>query len=125
MSPTSPETPESRHQKHIQVLSDTAETLSTTLDLKRNPTIHISRALAGIPEGKERDRLFGEIRRELEKRNRDALVLRTQEQEEHDELEEARSRLERNNMMRDAYAHQMRQPRDTWDPTSDEENETL
>lgn len=112
------------HARRIQRLVDEAEAFAKTLDLKRNPSAHIAAALGGVPAGADRDRLFGEVRRELSKRIRAQQVKRAQEEEDRAETEEIRSKSERANMMKDAYAHQMRQPRDAWDPKADEtENE--
>lgn len=103
----------SEHKRQIQRLVDAAEAFAKTLDLKRNPSAHIAAALKGVPDGKERDQLFGEIRRELNKRQRARKVLIAQQLECTDDADEQR-------IMKDAYAHQMRQPRDAWDPKADD-----
>ncbi len=110
----------SEHERQVKRLVDTAEVFAKTLDLKRNPSAHITAALRGISDGAVRDRLFGEIRHELYQRARAQQVKRVQEDEERAEADEIHSKTERTKMMKDAYAHQMRQPRDTWDPNADE-----
>jgi hypothetical protein len=107
---------ESIPKSRISKLVDEAERWAKTLDLKRNPVAHISKALQGVPNGRERDELFGAIRRELNRRNNIA----RHEQHENDELKreakKIREELKNEQTLKDAYAHQMRQPRDTWDP---------
>ncbi|MBI4438012.1 hypothetical protein HY631_03635 [Candidatus Uhrbacteria bacterium] len=107
--------------ERLRSLCDTAEVFAKTLDLKRNPSAHIAQALRGVPVGAQRDQLFGEIRRELAKRERARQVKQAQGHEDLDEAEEARSRADHQRMYRDAYAHQMSQPRDAWDPNADDE----
>ena len=106
----------SQQERILQRLVDAAEAFAPTLDLKRNPSAHISAALRGIKDGAERDRLFGAIRRELNKRLKAEQVRRARELEDLDDADEQR-------MMREAHAHQMRQPRDAWDPKAGEDDE--
>ena len=113
----------SEHERRIERHVDAAEGFAKTLDLKRNPSAHIAAALKGIPDGTERDRLFGEVRRELNKRARAQQVKHVQEDEARAEADEIQSKTERAKMMKDAYGHQMRQPRDAWDPNADEQEE--
>jgi hypothetical protein len=102
-------------RRRVRDLADSAENWQKEVDLIHYPSLHISKALQGIPEGKERDRLFGEVRKEL-KRRKDK---RRQEEEYLAETRKAE-------LMRGAYAHAKRNlvEEDTWyDPTmSDEDN---
>ncbi len=110
------ETPDA---SRIKRLADSAEQWAESLDLSRYPSIHISKALQGIPNGRERDLLFGAIRRELNKR---ASMQRTSRDDEavlDKEVETIRREEQRQRTMREAYAHQMRQPREAWDPNAD------
>ena len=91
-------------------LADTAEAYAKQLDLTISPSLHITKALQGIPEGRERDLLFGEIRTELNRRKRE-------NKKEQADLEDAL----RQRTLREARAHELRQPRDTWDPHTDDE----
>mgnify|MGYP001562739669 FL=1 len=54
--------------ERLKRLADEAEKQAKLLDLKVSPSLHITKALQGIPEGRERDLLFGEIRKELKRR---------------------------------------------------------
>ncbi len=66
----------------------------------------------------ERTRLFGVIMKEVAKRKKSKKIpsIGTEEKELDEEV--ARDKNER--MLRDAYAHQMRQPPSTWDPNHPE-----
>ncbi len=103
----------------VRNLADSAEEWARTLDLERYPSAHISKALQGIPNGRERDLMFGAIRREL---NRRAHAHKTRSSEEAaiiKEVERMREKERRQRTMAEAYAHQMRQPRDAWDSSAD------
>lgn len=102
MNPDSRRESEQTEHRRIQILADEAMALAKELDLDRDPSVHISRALRGIPEGRERDRLFGQIRAELKRRG----FKTPQEQRREDDmiLREARDQI----MLEDAYRHQAR-----------------
>lgn len=99
---------DSRHEsergdrRRIQILADEAIALAKELDLDRYPNLHVSRALHGIPEGRERNRLFGQISAELKRRG----FKTPQEQRREDDriLREARDQI----MLEDAYKHEAR-----------------
>jgi hypothetical protein len=112
-------TKEGERMEHIKRLADEAEKQAKLLDLKISPSLHITKALQGIPEGRERDLLFGEIRKELKRREE-------KRKRDQKDLQEALSQLDKNKkqeQMRDAWRHQIKQPRDTWDPTFDDQEE--
>ncbi|MBI4435284.1 hypothetical protein HY630_01300 [Candidatus Uhrbacteria bacterium] len=93
---------EPREPQQIKRLADEAEALARDLDLDRNPSLHVSRALQGIPEGRERNRLFGLIQAELKRRGFKSP--QQQRREDERDLREAREQL----MLEDAYRHQAR-----------------
>jgi len=105
--------------EHIKRLADEAEKQAKLLDLKISPVLHITKALQGIPEGRERDLLFGEVRKELNKREQ-------KRKRDQKDLQEALNQLEKRKkqeQLRDAWRHQTQQPRDAWDPTFDNQEE--
>lgn len=117
----SPRARESISSSRVTQLADTAQEWAQTLDLRRNPSAHISKALQGVREGRERDLMFGAIRRELNRRERE---INKESAEDSALLKEARAlqaEEKRAQTFKDAYAHQMRQPRDAWDPNPDSE----
>ncbi len=105
--------------ERIKKLADAAEAYAKQLDLRISPSLHITKALQGIPEGRERDLLFGEIRKELNKREQK----RKREQRDLAEALAQRDETKKQEQLRDAWGHQMRQPRDAWDPLSGEPEE--
>ena len=105
-------TKEGERMERIKRLADEAEKQAKLLDLKISPSLHITKTLQGIPEGSERDLLFGEVRKELNKREQ-------KRKKDQKNLEKALD----TQRLRDAWAHQQRQPRDAWDPTFDDQKE--
>ena len=103
----------------LKKLADAAEVYARQLDLNISPSLHITKALQGIPEGRERDLLFGEIRKELNKREQK----RKKEQRDLAEALAQKEKAQKQERLRDAWGHQMRQPRDAWDPLSGEPEE--
>src|SRR3989338_6711094 len=98
------------HMSDIKKLADEAEKQAKLLDLKISPSLHITKALQGIPESSERDLLFGEVRKELNKREQ-------KRKRDQKDLEKALSQLDKRKnreQLRDAWRHQMQLPRDTW-----------
>lgn len=91
---------ENTERRRIQILADEAAALAKELDLDRYPSAHISRALRGVPDGKDRDLLFGQIRAELKRRGFKTPQERTRE--ERKRLEEARRQI----LLEDAYKHE-------------------
>jgi len=75
------------------------------VDLERYPTLHISRALQGIPDGKERDYLFGQIRKELQRRRR---VQRQQQINKDKKYDAALREAKQIMLMEDAAKHEAR-----------------
>lgn len=116
----SPRARESISSSRVTQLADTAQEWAQTLDLRRNPSAHISKALQGVREGRERDLMFGAIRRELNRREREKIE-RTEEGALLKEARALQAEEKRAQTFKDAYAHQMRQPRDAWDPNPDSE----
>ncbi|MBM5789945.1 hypothetical protein FJZ23_02565 [Candidatus Parcubacteria bacterium] len=80
-------------------------------DRYNNPDDAIWQALSnsGVTDRSTRIRTFKEVKTEL---SRALAHERKREQEEREIIEEDR----REQMLRDAWAHQMSQPRDAWDP---------
>lgn len=118
------ETPSAREfvsQSQIKQLADDAQQWAQTLDLTRNPSAHISKALQGMRDGKDRDRMFGAIRRELNRREHERDRVRAQDAALLQEARALQEEEKRVRTLKDAYAHQMRQPRDAWDPNPDSE----
>jgi sRNA-binding protein len=60
----------------------------------------------------DRDKLFGQIMRELRKRE----AIRRRSEEKRAAEEKPKPLRDQRRAYRDAYANQMRQPRDTWNP---------
>jgi hypothetical protein len=107
--------PELFPKSRIQQLADSAQQWAKTLDLGRDPSAHISKTLQGVPNGDERDQLFGAIRRELLRR----AANKSEDDKLRLEADVLREDEKRARIQKEAYAHQMRQPRDSWDPKSD------
>lgn len=91
---------ENTERRRIKILADEAVALAKNLDLDRDPSAHISRTLRGIPEGEERDRLFGQIKAELKRRGFKSPQERTRE--ERQMLENARRQI----LLEDASKHE-------------------
>ncbi|PJA46154.1 hypothetical protein CO174_00745 [Candidatus Uhrbacteria bacterium CG_4_9_14_3_um_filter_50_9] len=115
-------------EQRLKVLADAAEQWKKEVDLKRYPSLHISKALQGIPEGRERDRLFGEVRKELNRREKKKRAEEKEKRELRADADDARRRIKEDQRMRDAYAHAKRNQVESdtgYDPTlfNDESNE--
>lgn len=98
--------PETKHETLI------AEAISLMQRYERDDAIWQALSNLRIEERSERMRLFRLIKTELIKREaRDLKQIR---------LEKTISEtLRREQLLQDARAHELRQPRDTWDPTYD------
>lgn len=100
---------EEAHRRRVNALADEAVKWMPQVDLKLYPSLHISKALRGIPEGRERDRLFGEVRKEVNRRTREARAAK-KVQEETDaanraELDAFREGEKAKQQYKDAYAN--------------------
>lgn len=100
MNLDSPHALERGERRRIQLLADEAVAFANGLDLDRYPSAHISRALQGIPQGRERDRLFKEINAELKRRGFKSPQERTREEQRM--LKDERRKI----LLKDAYKHE-------------------
>lgn len=100
MNPEARRKPDQEEHRHIQILADEAIALAKELDLDHYPNLHVSRALRGVPEGRERNRLFGLITAELKKRR--FKTPQEQRREKLQMLKEAKQQI----LREDAYKHE-------------------
>ncbi len=88
-------------------------------DLERDPTgkAAVGRTLnvIGVKTGVERNRFFGRLMGEVKKHPR--MIERQHRATQHSQDQQDLIDVRQQENLKDAYAHQMRQPRDSWDNT--------
>ena len=110
---------ESAHERTIRLLADDALTLAPRFTELRSAVWQVLRN-RGIQEV-ERISIHREVMAELRKRSKVVDHARRMKQAKIAELSTTQVAEQTANMMADAYAHQIRQPHDTWNIDAEEE----